>query len=36
VIAVGSWTFIEKVKSEIGVKTMHRAVVQTDGTYALE
>jgi putative transposase len=34
-IAVGNLAFVEKVKSELGVKAMHRAVVQPDGTYAL-
>jgi putative transposase len=34
-IAVGSLAFVEKVKSELGVKAMHRELVQVDGTYAL-
>ena len=27
--------FVDKVKSELGVKAMHREVVKVDGTYAL-
>lgn len=34
-IAVGSLAFIDKVKTEFGVKAMHRELVQVDGTYAL-
>jgi putative transposase len=34
-IAIGSLAFVEKIKSDLGVKAMHRAVVQPDGTYAL-
>jgi hypothetical protein len=34
-IAVGNLAFVEKVTSELGVKAMHRAVVQPGGTYAL-
>jgi hypothetical protein len=34
-IAVGSLAFVEKVKSELGIKAMHREVEQADGTYAL-
>lgn len=34
-IAVGSLAFIDKVKSELGVKAMHRDVIEADGSYAL-
>jgi putative transposase len=34
-IAVGSLPFVETVKNDLGVKAMHREVVQADGTYAL-
>jgi len=34
-IAVGSLAFVDKVKSELGVKAMHREVVQVGGTYTL-
>jgi putative transposase len=34
-IAVGSLAFTEKVKSELGIKAMHREVEQTGKTYAL-
>ena len=34
-IAVGSLAFVETVKNDLGVKAMHRGVVQADGTYAL-
>ncbi len=34
-IAVGSLAFAEKVKSELGIKAMHREVEQAGGTYAL-
>jgi hypothetical protein len=34
-IAVGSLAFAEKVKSELGIKALHREVEQADGTYAL-
>jgi len=34
-IAVGSLAFAEKVKSELGVKAMHREIAQAGGTYAL-
>jgi len=33
--AVGSMSFVEKVKSELGVKAAHREVVQRDETYTL-
>jgi hypothetical protein len=34
-IAVGSLVFVEKVKNDLGVKAMHRKVLETDETYAL-
>jgi len=34
-IAVGSLPFVETVKNDLGVKAMHREVLETDGTYAL-
>lgn len=34
-IAVGNLRFVEKVKSELGVKAMHREVEQVGGTHAL-
>jgi putative transposase len=34
-IAVGSLTFVENVKSELGIKAMHREVEHVGGTYAL-
>jgi putative transposase len=34
-IAVGSLAFIDKVKSELGVKAMHRDVIEANGSYAL-
>ena len=34
-IAVGSLAFVETVKNNLGVKAMHREVIETDGTYAL-
>jgi putative transposase len=34
-IAVGSLAFVERVKSDLGIKAMHRGVLETDGTYAL-
>ena len=34
-IAVGSRSFIEKVKGELGFKAAHRNVIESDGTYAL-
>ena len=34
-IAVDSLAFVDKVRSELGVKAMHREVVQLDGTYTL-
>jgi hypothetical protein len=34
-VAVGSLAFVEKVKSELGAKALHREPEQVDGTYAL-
>jgi len=34
-IAVGSLVFVERVKNDLGVKAMHREVLETDETYAL-
>ena len=34
-IAVGSLNFIEKVKSELGFKAIHREVIAQDGAHAL-
>ena len=34
-IAVGSLVFVERVKNDLGVKVMHREVLETDETYAL-
>ena len=34
-IAVGSVVFVERVKSELGGRAMHRGVEQKDGAYAL-
>ena len=34
-IAVGSFTFVEKVKGELGVKAVHRESEQLGGGYAL-
>ena len=34
-IAVGSLTFVEKVKNDLCVKGMHREVLEADGTYAV-
>ena len=34
-IAVGGLAFVERVKNDLGVKTMHREVLETDETYAL-
>jgi putative transposase len=34
-IAVGSLAFVERVKSDLGIKAMYREAVETDGTYAL-
>jgi putative transposase len=34
-IAVGSLPFVERVKNDLGIKAMHREVLETNGTYAL-
>ena len=34
-VAVGNLAFVEKVKSELGAKALHRELEQIDGTYAL-
>jgi putative transposase len=34
-IAVGSLTFVETVKNDLGVKATHREVIEADGTYTL-
>ena len=34
-IAVGSLSFVEKVKSELGFKAAHREVIEAGGMYAL-
>ena len=34
-IAVGRLAFVETVKNDLGIKAMHREVLETDGTYAL-
>ena len=34
-LAVGSQTFVEKIKEELGSKALHRELEQVDGTYAL-
>ena len=34
-IAVGSRSFIEKVKNELGFKAAHRDVIEADGSCAL-
>jgi putative transposase len=34
-VAVGSLAFVEKVKSELGIKALHRELEQVYGTYAL-
>jgi REP-associated tyrosine transposase len=34
-IAVGSFAFVETVKNNLGVKAMHREVIEADGTYGL-
>jgi len=34
-IAVGSLTFVEKVKGELGIKAVHREVTEVTGTYTL-
>jgi hypothetical protein len=32
---VGSLAFVEKVKNDLGLKAIHRQVLETDGGYAL-
>jgi putative transposase len=34
-VAVSSLAFVDKIKSELGVKALHREVEQLDGSYAL-
>ena len=34
-VAVGSLAFVEKFKSELGIKALHRELEQVDGKYAL-
>jgi hypothetical protein len=34
-VAVGSLAFVEQVKRELGVKAMHRAATEADGTFTL-
>jgi putative transposase len=34
-IAVGTRSFVEKVKNELGGKAGHRDVIEADGSYAL-
>jgi REP-associated tyrosine transposase len=34
-VAVCSLAFVEKVKSDLGIKALHRELEQVDGTYAL-
>ncbi|HZD40233.1 MAG TPA: transposase [Terriglobales bacterium] len=34
-IAVGSLAFVERVKNDLGIKAMHREVLERDGTFAL-
>ena len=34
-VVVGSLAFVEKVKSELGIKALHRELEQIVGTYAL-
>jgi hypothetical protein len=34
-VPVGSLAFVQKVKSELGIKALHRKLEQIDGTYAL-
>ena len=34
-VAVGSLAFVEKVKTELGIRALHRELEQVDGTYAL-
>jgi len=34
-VAVGSLAFVDKVKTDLGAKALHRELEQTRGTYAL-
>src|SRR5262245_14773424 len=34
-IAIGSHSFVEKIKNELGFKAAHRDVIESNGTYAL-
>jgi hypothetical protein len=34
-VAVGSLAFVEEVKSDVGIKALHRELEQIDGTYVL-
>jgi hypothetical protein len=34
-VSTTPWAFVEKVKSELGIKALHRELEQVDGTYAL-
>jgi putative transposase len=34
-VAIGSWSFVNKVKTELGFKAAHREVMERAGTYAL-
>jgi len=34
-IAVGTLDFVERIKSDLGIKAMHREAVHADGIYAL-
>jgi hypothetical protein len=34
-VAVGSLAFVEKVKTELGIKALYRELEQVDGSYAL-
>ena len=34
-VAVGSLAFVEKVKSELGIRALHRELEEVDGTYTL-
>ena len=35
-MAVGDFTFVDKVKSELGFKTVHRRLTEVTGMYTLE
>ena len=34
-LAVGSREFVDRIKSELGVKALHRGIIATDGTHML-